>query len=175
MFELIMSLFTSLISKSGRISKEPSSEIRADAVKIETVGEEGNYYVWDKGDDLTLSKFFSTKEFSCHCDHLDCKKQRVSKTLITRLDAIRVESNQSLRITSGFRCGAYQTFLRNTGVNTVVAKKSTHELGDAADVQPKDGKIDAFLLVVEKQFDSIGLAKTFLHVDTRVGKRRWNY
>ena len=137
--------------------------------------EDGDYYVWEKGQDLTLSKFFSTGEFSCHCDHLECKKQKISKTLITRLDTLRTQSNQPLRITSAYRCAFYQTYLRNTGVNTVVAKKSTHELGDAADVQPKDKNIGAFLKLAEKQFDSIGTAATFLHLDLRVGYRRWKY
>ena len=61
----------------------------------------------------------------------------------------------------------YQAFLRASGVNTVVAKLSTHEQGNAADVAPKDGKIDAFLKLAEKQFDSIGTASTFLHLDLR--------
>jgi uncharacterized protein YcbK (DUF882 family) len=95
--------------------------------------------------------------------------------LITKLDTVRIDINQPLIITSGFRCVKYQAFLRAAGVNSVVAKKSTHELGDAADIVPQDGKIEKFESICAKQFDSIGLAKNFLHVDLRIGKRRWNY
>jgi uncharacterized protein YcbK (DUF882 family) len=139
------------------------------------VKEEEGYYVWNKGEVLTLSPYFSTKEMSCHCNFPACKKQRISKTLITRLDVLRKEAKQPLYVTSAFRCQAYQAFLRSSGTNTIVAQVSQHELGNAVDVCPKDGKIETFLVLAEKQFDSIGLAKNFLHLDLRVGKRRWNY
>lgn len=139
------------------------------------VREEEGYYVWNKGDNLALSPYFSTKEFSCKCSFPACKKQRISKTLIVRLDLLRKDAKQPLYITSAYRCHEYQAFLRAAGVNTVVAKQSTHEQGNAADVVPKDGNIETFLPLAEKQFDSIGLAKNFLHLDLRVGKRRWNY
>jgi hypothetical protein len=64
---------------------------------------------------------------------------------------------------------------------TVVASKvSQHELGNAADISPRIGTISKLRKVVDLVFDSIGLAKTFLHVDTRPkkqdgSKRIWNY
>jgi len=147
--------------------------------KIETVEpslkEEDGYYVWNKGENLALSKYFSTKEFSCQCSFTDCKKQKISKALITRLDNLRVDCGQPLIITSGYRCTKHQEEIRKSGVSTVVAKKSTHELGDATDAAPKDGNIETFLPKAAKYFDSIGLAKTFLHLDTRQGVRRWRY
>jgi len=134
-----------------------------------------DYYTWQKGESPKLSQHFDGGEFSCHCSFPACKEQRISKALITRLELIRVESNQSITITSGYRCTAYQTHLRDSGVNTVVAKLSTHELGDAADAQPHDKNIETFLPIAAKHFDSIGTAKTFLHLDIRVGYRRWVY
>lgn len=95
--------------------------------------------------------------------------------MIVRLDLLRKEARQPIIVTSAYRCHEYQAFLRAAGVNTVVAKQSTHEQGNAVDAVPKDGKIDQFLLLAEKHFDSIGLAKNFLHLDLRNGKRRWNY
>ena len=137
--------------------------------------EEEGYYVWNKGDTFTLSKYFNTKEFTCHCNFPDCSKQRISKALITRLDSARSEIKKPLVVTSGFRCVKYQAFLRAAGINSVVAKKSTHELGDAADIVPQDGNMEGFETICAKQFDSIGIAKNFLHVDIRIGKRRWTY
>ncbi len=137
--------------------------------------EEEGFYVWKKGENISLSKYFSSAEFSCRCNFPDCKTQRISKTLITKLDLIRVEIKQPLIVTSAYRCMKYQAFLRSSGVNTVVAKQSTHEQGQAVDVIPKDGKIDGFEQVCAKHFDSIGLAKNFLHLDLRLGYRRWKY
>jgi uncharacterized protein YcbK (DUF882 family) len=137
--------------------------------------EEGGYYLWTKGEVFKVSAHFSTKELSCHCSYPECKEQKISKDLITRLEKIRLDIAQPMRVTSAFRCTAYQEHLRNSGVNTVVAKKSTHELGDAVDVVPVDGKMEGFEETCAKQFDSIGLAKNFLHLDTRKGYRRWAY
>lgn len=158
------------MSESKKNSNELPSKISGSEVK-----EEDGYYVWNKGDSLGLSPYFTTKEFTCQCNFPSCKKQRISKTLIVRLDLVRKECKQPLIVTSGFRCHEHQAVLRAAGVNSVVAKSSTHELGQAADVVPKDRKVDAFLLIAEKHFDSIGLAKNFLHLDIRNGKRRWNY
>lgn len=166
--KLMKFLLTSAIGESGSSSKNqpsPSSKVK----------EEEGYYVWKKGEDLVLSKYFHTKEFTCRCNFPDCFKQRISKSLITKLDLVRKDIGQPLIITSGFRCVKYQSFLRAAGVNSVVAKKSTHELGDAADIIPQDGKIEGFESVCSKQFDSIGIAKNFLHVDLRIGLRRWKY
>jgi hypothetical protein len=134
-----------------------------------------DYYVWEKGENISISKYFSTKEFSCHCHFPDCKKQRISKNLVAKLGDVRKEIGQPLVVTSAFRCQKYQAFLRASGVNTVVAKASQHELGNAADVVPLDGKMEGIEAICAKSFDSIGLAKNFLHLDTRKGFRRWKY
>lgn len=133
------------------------------------------YYVWNKGEKVSLSPFFSSSEMSCHCTYPTCIKQRISKSLIEKLGTVRKEIGQPLVVTSAFRCPEYQAHLVATGVNTVVAKLSQHELGNAADVEPKDGKMEGFEEVCSKQFESIGLAKNFLHLDLRMGHRRWNY
>jgi uncharacterized protein YcbK (DUF882 family) len=112
---------------------------------------------------------------SCRCKFPECKEQRISKNLILKLEKVRTEIGQPLIITSAYRCTPYQEHLRKYGVNTVVAKKSTHELGEAVDAVPKDGKVSGFIDVCAKHFDSIGVASNFLHLDTRVGHRRWMY
>ena len=59
----------------------------------------------------------------------------------------------------------------------VVAKKSTHENGEAVDIAPTRMKIPDLLKMAANFFDSIGIAKTFLHLDIRRDKkpRRWDY
>lgn len=160
-----------ITTASSKNSKTSSSE----PPKIK---EEEGYYVWNKGEVLQLSPHFFTKEMSCHCHYPDCKKQRISKILIEKLESVRTDVKQPLIVTSAFRCQKYQAFLRASGVNTVVAQLSQHELGNAADIVPQDEKNvrTTFLDICAKYFQAIGLSNAFLHVDLRTGKeRRWEY
>ena len=135
-----------------------------------------NYYTWEKGEKTSINKYFNTSEFTCKCSHPECKSQKISVDLIGRLTKVREELNKPLIITSGFRCSQYQKDLAQSGANTVVAKLSQHELGNAADVVPVNCDIPKFQSICEKQFKAIGVAKTFLHLDKRDDKiRRWNY
>lgn len=140
--------------------------------------ENNEFFFWIKGDVYSLDKdnYFKTSEFTCHCKNKSCKEQKISKELISKLVELRKTVNEPLIVTSGFRCAEYQDQLRRQGENTVVAKKSQHEEGCAADVKPTRMKIPVFLNLVAKLFKSIGIASTFLHLDLRSDKeRRWNY
>lgn len=140
--------------------------------------EDSNYYIWNKKDSFPLpgSKFFNTSEFTCHCKFDSCKEQRISKSLLVKLIKLREEIQEPITVTSAFRCEAYQKKLKNDGVNTIVASVSQHELGNAVDVFPIRMKIPTFMTFCAKYFEAIGIAKTFLHLDERVGKiRRWDY
>lgn len=138
--------------------------------------EKNGYYIWKKGDVYPFNKYFKTSEFSCQCKLPSCVEQKVSKELISKLTQLRESINEPLSITSGFRCREHQEEIRRSGVSTVVAKVSTHELGDAADVQPTRTSIKDFETIAAKFFKAIGTAKTFLHLDLRSDKvRRWPY
>lgn len=168
--KLVMSLFT---YHTGRLEK--SSE-KQPSVKVPEVGVDDGYYIWKKGEKFKLGSYFDTTEFVCQCKHEDCIDQKISIELVDRLDGIREDIGRPLTVTSGFRCTKHQADLRASGVNTVVAKKSTHELGNAADIRPADRNMEGFEKICDPWFFSIGLAKTFLHVDLRDDKeRRWNY
>lgn len=137
---------------------------------------ENGYFIWDKNEKEKLSENFSTEEFECQCKYDDCKEQKISEDLIKRLQEIRTEIKTRLDVTSGFRCTKHQQALAKKGVNTVVAKKSQHELGNAADVRAPSLTPHALLQVAEFRFQSIGIATNFLHLDLRDDKkRRWNY
>ena len=176
MFNFVRKLTSQSISGITESKKNSQRQTSDTNVYIEA-----NYYIWNKGDDVLFhsKSNFTTEEFSCNCKFPDCKKQKISKDLIDKLDSIRLEIKQPLYITSGYRCVKYQNFLRAAGVSTVVAKLSQHELGNAADIVPKDQKNirTTFLEVVAKYFKSIGLSDHFLHVDLREDKeqRRWEY
>lgn len=145
-------------------------------VTVPGVQEKDGYYVWNKGEVFTLGPYFKTSEFSCQCVNESCVEQKISKAIVEKLGNVRVELGKPIKITSAFRCDKHQEALRSAGVNTVVAKKSTHELGDAVDARPVDRNLEGFDEICAKQFMSIGIAKTFLHLDLRKDKiRRWNY
>lgn len=127
-----------------------------------------------KGEKKNLSKHFSSTEFECHCSYPECVDQMVEQELINRLEKIREEVKMPLKINSGFRCTPYQKHLRDTHASTVVAKKSQHELGAGADAAC-GMPYDEYLKVCEKYFTAIGLGKTFLHLDIRNIKVRWDY
>lgn len=135
------------------------------------------YFYWKKGEVYNFNKYFNTNEFSCRCKFESCKEQKISKEMIECLTKLREDVNEPLTVTSGFRCSEYQQHLRKSGANTVVAKKSSHEEGEAADVVPARMKIGFFEKIAAKYFDAIGIASNFLHLDTRRDKknRRWNY
>lgn len=176
--KFIMSLLTSGTSESKDSSKsQPLVSSPTDEIDESKLSEVDGYFIWYKGYEHPLSKHFGTREFTCQCKHDTCKEQRISKELIRRLEEIREDIQQPMIVTSGFRCSRHQEDIRNSGVSTVAAKKSTHELGEAADIVPKDKKDvkGKFLLVCAHYFDSIGLSDRFLHVDLRTGVRRWNY
>jgi len=164
--KLIMNLFTSPTTQSEKNSKPT-------ILKVEP--ESSPYYTWEKNENIKLSPHFNSKEFSCKCGYSDCQTQKISKDLVDRLEKVRMELGRPIQITSAYRCSKHQAALRASGVNTVVAKKSTHEDGEAVDSRPSDLKMDGYIDICAKHFESIGLAKTFLHTDTRKGYRRWNY
>ena len=131
-----------------------------------------NLIIFNRRDNtLTLSKNFTSKEFLCSCGV--CAPHRIDPDLIRRLQRVRDMLSVSIKITSGFRCAKRQQELRKGGLQTA-SGTSTHEMGAAVDITCSD--MTALLLACEKEFKSIGIAKTFLHVDTRVDKvRRWTY
>ena len=129
------------------------------------------YFTWTKGTNQRLSTHFLTDEFDCHCIHSNCKDQKISVDLIERLELVR-QAVGPITVTSGYRCARYQARLLSLPeVETV--KNSKHCTGDAADIQTND--IQALYKTVARYFTAIGVAKTFIHVDTRPGKHSWTY
>lgn len=136
------------------------------------------YYVWNKGEKIKFSTNFDSTEFVCQCKRPACVEQRISIDLIEKLQEIRNEVGSPLDVTSGYRCFNHQQEMKEAGtVSTVIATKSTHVRGDAADIRFPDNKTkEQFMEICEKHFESIGTANSFLHLDLRIGKkRRWVY
>lgn len=128
------------------------------------------HYVWKRGQKHHLSPSFTANEFECQCKK--CDVQMISSDLIKSLQKVR-NMVGPLIVTSGFRCAAHQAALRGSGILTAVGT-SQHELGNAADIRAPNMAL--LQQVVEEEFDAVGYASTFFHVDTRRDKeRRWKY
>lgn len=168
--KLIMSLFTYHTGRLEENSKIPSSEEK----KVEEEQKIETHHIWEKGIAKPIGTYFNTREFTCKCSNKSCVTQKISINLVNRLDLVREELGAPIRVTSAFRCTEHQASLRGSGIKTATGT-STHELGEAVDIQTMRGSKDGLESVAEKHFTSIGIANTFLHLDTRKDFRRWKY
>lgn len=122
------------------------------------------YFYWPKGEVSQMSPHFKTNEFTCSCRLSACGPQKASKVLLLGLESVRAGIDAPMRVTSGFRCTGKQQELRAAGYETANGV-SQHELGNAADIQADN--MAQLLVEVNKVFHAVGVANTFIHVDTR--------
>lgn len=115
-----------------------------------------------------LSKNFSKKELACKC----CGKFILSLELIAGLQELRDRAKCPLHINSGTRCSKHNKEVGGTS-------NSQHLFGRAADVWADNLTPQELYKLAEniKVFrdGGIGLYNTFIHVDVRRGRSRWDY
>ena len=125
---------------------------------------------WKRGQYKKLSKHFSSSEFENSTD----EEFYIDVVLLEKLELVREEFGEPITITSGYRSPAHNSKIGGSS-------SSQHCLGKAADIRPSVSskeKLDKLYLICENYFEAIGDGrnKGFIHVDTRVGKkRRWDY
>ena len=130
-----------------------------------------SYYVFDYtlNPDEQLSPHFKAHEFRCS----DLSRVIVlDKALVELLEIIRTHYNKPLHINSGYRTVQYNASLKNS------SPKSQHILGKAADIWLNDiSPKQLYSWLNSKYPNSLGLGiyDTFVHVDVREGKSRWDY
>lgn len=116
-----------------------------------------------------LSPHFQVHEFRCS----DLSRVIVlNKALLELLEIIRNHYNKPLIIISAYRTVAYNSSLKNS------SPKSQHMLGNAADIKISDvSPLKLYMWLNSKYPNSLGLGiyDTFVHVDVREGKSRWDY
>lgn len=115
---------------------------------------------------MKLSEHFDSDEFACRCG---CGFADVSPELIEVLEDLRAYFRQSIKISSGCRCPA-----RNKEVGGET--KSKHMEGIAADIQVKNivpYKVYKYLNTKYSEKYGIGLYPTWVHIDVREEKARW--
>jgi uncharacterized protein YcbK (DUF882 family) len=110
-----------------------------------------------------ILKHFNLREFQCPC----CMRVIIHKSLLLKLSKLRQAIQEPLIINSGYRCEKENKAIGGT-------LHSYHMLGYAADVTTKLMSIDDLLVFAEGlNFGGIGHYRTFLHLDVREIKSRW--
>ena len=103
-------------------------------------------------------KFFRLEEFDC----THTGKNEMDEAFLQKLDQLREACGFPFTITSGYRDATHP--------NEVVKETpGTHNRGIAADIAVSNGKqkIQIVHEALKLDFAGIGVAKTFIHVDTR--------
>ena len=124
-------------------------------------------FFWIRGEGGDLSPHFHATEFTCRCG--DCYVQCVDLGLIESLELLRIQFSKPIFITSGFRCFYHN---RASGGST----NSLHLSGLAADIKINGIDTETIYMKAKSLFKGLGLAKSFLHVDKRLGEPAfWTY
>lgn len=120
-----------------------------------------------------ISKHFSYNEMCCKCGL--CQIQVSDDQFLALLEELREEYGAPITVNSAYRCANKQAQLRKAGYETAVGI-SSHEQGKAADITAEDMiKLKAAAFKIFARY-SIGLASSFIHLDSRSGgPRRWSY
>lgn len=122
---------------------------------------------YTKGKSVKLTRNFKSTEFDCKGNKC-CSKTMIDIELVGYLQVIRNHFGKPVIINSGYRCQKH-----NKTVGGVTNSK--HCTGMAADIVVKDIKPKEVAKYAETiGVRGIGLYDTFVHLDTRETKSRWN-
>jgi len=113
-----------------------------------------------------LSPHFKRAEFACSCG---CGFDTIDHTTLEILEAVRVAFDAPVIVTSAARCRSY-----NAAVGG--ASRSQHIYGRAADIKVQGHEPEDVHNWIARRYPeaSLGLYRTFVHVDTRSGGvARW--
>lgn len=129
------------------------------------------YYVFDESLNPVekVSPHFGVWEFKCKDN---TRVIVLDKALVELLEIIRLHYNKPLHINSGYRTVQYNASLKNS------SPKSQHILGKAADIWLNDVSPKQLYSWLDSSYPNsfgIGIYDTFVHVDVREGKSRWDY
>ena len=129
------------------------------------------YYVFDETLNPTekISPHFGVWEFKCRDNS---RVIVLDKALVELLEIIRLHYNKPLHVNSGYRTVQYNASLKNS------SPQSQHILGKAADIWLNDVSPKQLYSWLDSSYPNslgIGIYDTFVHVDVREGKSRWDY
>ena len=112
-------------------------------------------------------RYFQIEDFACH----ETGENGIQPEFVSALDDLRHECGFPFVVTSGFRS-------KDHSIEKTKKVGGRHTRGDAADIQVTNG-LQRMALVskaLEHGFKGIGVAKSFVHLDTRDSEPvMWTY
>lgn len=115
-----------------------------------------------------IAKNFYCDEFACRCG---CGFETISMRLVKGLQILRDITQSPIHVNSGCRCKEHNSSVGGS-------PKSQHILGKAADIHVEgytpEEVYDFAKFIPEFENSGIGLYDTFVHLDVRNGKSRWD-
>jgi len=112
-----------------------------------------------------MLKYFSQKEFACKCG---CGDYKMDEETVLKLDRLRALWGKPLIVSSAKRCPSHNK--RAGG-----AINSFHLYGAAIDLITGPDQHSLIKLAINVGFMGIGVAKGFIHIDTRLNRTDWTY
>jgi uncharacterized protein YcbK (DUF882 family) len=120
-----------------------------------------------------LSPHFNRSEFKCRCGK--CKQDAVDHGLVVVLERLRVHCEiereySFITVTSGNRCFEYNMAIGGS-------ENSQHLWSKAADIQVKGWSSEEIYALLDARYPDtfgIGLYRTWVHIDVRTFKARWD-
>lgn len=119
--------------------------------------------------DAKVSEHFKLREFKCNDES---RVVVLNDELVVVLETARRHFGKAIKINSGYRTVAYNSTLKNS------SPKSQHTHGNAADIVVSGVKpIDVYNYFNKTYPDKygVGIYNTFVHIDVRPIKSRWDY
>ncbi len=116
-----------------------------------------------------VSEHFKLREFKCWDNS---RVVVLNNELVAVLEMARKHFGKAIKINSGYRTVAYNSTLKNS------SPKSQHTHGNAADIVVDGVKpIDVYnyFNTTYPNTYGIGIYSTFVHIDVRPTKSRWDY
>ena len=133
----------------------------------------GTYWVEDvtltENLDANVSEHFKLREFKCNDNS---RVVVLNDELVAVLENTRQHFGKSIKINSGYRTVAYNSTLKNS------SPQSQHTHGNAADIVVSDVKPIDVYNYFNKAYPGkygVGIYNTFVHIDVRPTKSRWDY
>ena len=118
------------------------------------------------------SKHFNSKSdkmILCPCGK--CRPVKLNPNIYTLLELVRAKFNKPVNISSGYRCKNHNATIKNA------SPRSQHIKANAVDIYIKGVDpvvIYSFLTELFPCMFGFGLYSTFVHIDARDKKARWN-
>lgn len=115
-----------------------------------------------------VNEYFKREEFACKCG---CGFDSVDVELLKVLTLVRQKFEQPVIINSACRCESHNKKVGG-------ALNSTHKFGKGADIRVKDvppPDVYDFLTRTFPMSKGLGLYDSWVHVDVRETRARWNH